>query len=498
MSANPLYSLPNLSIEWATEPPAPTPDQLLVVAVSASDVGAMATRFGADVGQALTAANFKGKPGDAFRFSTYEGGFRQLVLVGHDDLTVAANLRKLAFDAARMAHGGGASRLVLDLRGKLRDASDEQRVAEGLALAGYTYDRYLGADKRKPTRLETATVLSELPWTGATERGKTIARSIAVARDLGNGPADLVTPTFLAETAIKLASELHGAGHDVQCEVFDAEECERRGMGLYLAVGRGSATPPKFIHLTYKPKTTSKARVCLIGKGVTFDSGGYSLKPSDAMMGMKLDMAGAAAVIGAFDAIVRLGLPYEVHVISAAAENMVSGHAYKLGDVFRASNGKTVEINNTDAEGRLTLADALVFAASLEPDLVIDFATLTGACIVALGPHIAGVMTRDDALARAFVAAGTRAGEDLWQLPLPKALMPMLDSKIADMRNTGERYGGALTAGLFLEQFAEGKRWMHVDIAGPAMVDKPFGINVEGGSGFPVATIVEFLSGDLP
>jgi leucyl aminopeptidase len=177
---------------------------------------------------------------------------------------------------------------------------------------------------------------------------------------------------------------------------------------------------------------------------------------------------------------------------------MVSGNAYRLGDVFRASNGKTVEINNTDAEGRLTLADALVFAASLEPDLVIDFATLTGACVVALGPHICGVMTRDDAIASEWLAAGERAGEDMWRLPLPKPLMSMLDSKIADLRNTGERYGGALTAGLFLEQFNEGKRWMHVDIAGPAIVDKSFGVNIEGSSGVPVATILEFLSQGIP
>jgi len=492
-----LYSLPNLQIDWSTEVPAPKPDQLLVIAVQADELGAIGNRFGTDVGQVLTSAGFRGKPGDSFRFSTSEGGFRQVLLLGAEELTIASNLRKLAWDAARAAHASGAARLLLDLRGKLR-ASDEKLVAEGLALAGYVYDRYLGSEKRKPSKLEGATVIAELSPSAATDRGRTIARSIAVARDLGNGPADLVTPTFLAQTAATLAAELHGAGHDVECEVLDVDECERRGMGLFLAVGRGSAEPAKFIHLTYKPKQASKGRVCLIGKGVTFDSGGYSLKPSDAMMGMKLDMAGAAAVIGSFDAIVRLELPYEVHVISAAAENMVSGNAYRLGDVFRASNGKTVEINNTDAEGRLTLADALVFAAKLEPDLVIDFATLTGACVVALGPHIAGVMTRDDSLAAGFVGAASRAGEEMWRLPLPKPLMSMLDSKIADLRNTGERYGGALTAGLFLEQFSEGKRWMHVDIAGPAMADKPFGVNLEGGSGFPVATIVEFLSGDLP
>jgi leucyl aminopeptidase len=493
-----LYSLPNLQIDWSSTLPNPKPDQLLVVAVSADEVGAISNRFGADVGQALTSSGFGGKPGESFRFATTEGGFRQVMLVGTDDLSVAANLRKLAWDAARAAHASGAAHLLFDLRGKLAGAASEKMIAEGLSLAGYVYDRYLGSEKRKPSKLESATVIADLGGSEATARGRAVARAIAIARDLGNGPAELVTPEFLAQTATTLAAELRGAGHDVTCEVFDVEECERRGMGLFLAVGRGSEQPAKFIHLAYKPKQPSKGRVCLVGKGVTFDSGGYSLKPSEAMMGMKLDMAGAAAVIASIDAIARLELPYEVHAISAAAENLVSGRAYRLGDVFRASNGKTVEINNTDAEGRLTLADALVFAASLEPDLVIDFATLTGACVVALGPHIAGIMTRDDALASGWTAAAERAGEEMWRLPLPKPLMSMLDSKIADMRNTGERYGGALTAGLFLEQFNEGKRWMHVDIAGPAMVEKPFGVNVEGGSGIPVATIVEFLSGDLP
>jgi leucyl aminopeptidase len=493
-----LYSLPNLRIDWSTTLPTPKPDQLLVVAVGPDQLGTTGSRFGADVGQALTSAGFRGKAGESFRFSTSEGGFRQVLLLGGEELGTPGSLRKLAWDAGRAAHASGAAQLLLELGDKPSTPADEKLIAEGLTLAGYVYDRYLGSEKRKPRKLESATVISDWTPTEATDHGRTIARSIALARDLGNGPAELVTPSFLAETAIALAGELHGAGHDVQCEVFDVEECERRGMGLFLAVGRGSDEPAKFIHLTYKPKQPSKGRVCLVGKGVTFDSGGYSLKPSEAMMGMKLDMAGAAAVIASFDAIARLELPYEVHVISAAAENLVSGRAYRLGDVFRASNGKTVEINNTDAEGRLTLADALVFAASLEPDLVIDFATLTGACVVALGPHIAGIMTRDDALASSFSAAADRAGEEMWRLPLPKPLMSMLESKIADLRNTGERYGGALTAGLFLEQFSENKRWMHVDIAGPSMVDKPFGVNIEGGSGVPVATIVEFLSSDLP
>jgi leucyl aminopeptidase len=488
-----------LQLDWVLELPAPDSAQLVAVAVGKDDLDAIAKRFGAAVRTAAESAGFKGAAGNGFRFSTTEGGFSQVILLGAEDLGEAAALRRLAFEAGRAARDSGVAKLVVDLRGKLEglDAALTARlIAEGLELSRYGYERFLGEDKRKGGKLQAVSVVAEgevEQRRAAARRGQIIAESIALARDLGNGPAELVTPTFLAETALELAAELRGAGHDLRCEVFDVEECERRGMGLYLAVGRGSEQPPKFIHMTYKPKGESQGRICLVGKGVTFDSGGYSLKPSDGMMQMKLDMGGAAAVIGAMNGIAKLELPYEVHVISAAAENMVSGRAYRLGDVFRASNGKTVEINNTDAEGRLTLADALVFAASLEPDLVIDFATLTGACIVALGPHICGVMTRDDQLAQQWLAAGERAGEDMWRLPLPKPLMSMLDSKIADLRNTGERWGGALTAGLFLEQFSEGKRWMHVDIAGPAIVEKPFGVNVEGSSGVPVATILEFL-----
>ena len=489
-----------LQIDWVNDLPELSADTLLAVAVSAESLPGLEARFGAGVGQALTHASFKAETGQSFGFSVSEPSFVQVVLVGVGEADDAGARRRLGFEIGRAARGAGVSRLVADLRAlEALDESGARQLSEGLELSGYAFETFLGEAKRKPTRLEAVTAVNAGEGEGlvrGAERGQIVAEAIARARDLGNGPADQVTPTFLAETATKLAETLRSEGHDVSCEVFERDECERRSMGLYLAVARGSSEPPKFIHLTYKPKGESKGRVCLIGKGVTFDSGGYSLKPTEGMLSMKLDMGGAAAVIGAMSGIARLELPYEVHVISAAAENMVSGNAYRLGDVFRASNGKTVEINNTDAEGRLTMADALVFAASLEPDLVIDFATLTGACVVALGPHICGVMTRDEALASAWLDAGSRSGEDMWRLPLPKPLMAMLDSKIADLRNTGERWGGALTAGLFLEQFTEGKRWMHVDIAGPAIVDKPFGVNTVGSSGVPVATILEFLSGE--
>jgi leucyl aminopeptidase len=265
-------------------------------------------------------------------------------------------------------------------------------------------------------------------------------------------------------------------------------------MGLYLAVAQGSAEEPRFIHLAWKP-AGAKRCVVLVGKGVTFDSGGLSLKTNDGMLDMKTDMAGAAAVLAAATGAVEERLAVEVHALAACTENMPSGTSYKLGDVLRSLDGKTVEINNTDAEGRLTLADALSFGLRFQPDAVLDFATLTGACMVALGPYIAGLMSNDEALSAEVLAAAQRAGEDLWRLPLPGRLLEQLKSEIADLKNTGERWGGALTAGLFLKEFVGDVPWVHVDIAGPASTTKVEGHQSKGGTGFAVASILEFLRG---
>ncbi len=495
-----------MQIDWSTDEPSSAAGQLWVVPVRKDDdPSTIEDRFGAHVHAAATAARFAGKPSDAFAFTReVDGTLQHVVLLGVGaGIDKPAALRQLGHDAARRAEQVGASHLVVDLRGEDVTALDDDPAhagdlfAQGAELGTYVYDRFRSEDKRKPSSLRTATVVATTtaPAEGTT-RGQVIAAAVARARDLGNGPAELVTPTFLADTAREIVDALSGE-HDVSLQVFDRAECGRRNMGCYLGVAKGSDEEPRFIHLQYKPKGKSRGRVALVGKGVTFDSGGYSIKPTDGMLDMKMDMCGSAAVIGAFEGAVKLGLDYELHVLVAATENMVSGHAYRLGDVLTASNGKTVEINNTDAEGRLTLADALVYAGKLEPDFIIDFATLTGACIVALGPKIAGVMTNDEKLWTDWSGAADRVGDRMWRLPLPEDLKEQLDSKIADMKNTGERWGGALTAGLFLSEFTEGQRWMHVDIAGPAMASKPHGITTPGASGFPVATILELLSGDV-
>jgi leucyl aminopeptidase len=377
-----------------------------------------------------------------------------------------------------------------------------QLASEGALLGSYKFSKYhTKNNKKNPVKLfqvatEKATTKKKAKpakargCRSAVKRGQAIAEGVCRARDLVNEPADAMTPAQMAKEARALARK-----KGMTAKVLGAKECERLGMGMFLAVARGSDAEPKLIHLIYKPKKKSKKVVALIGKGVTFDSGGYSLKPSSSMEDMKIDMSGAAAVIGAMSAIAEIGSPYEVHAIAACAENLVSGDAYKLGDVLKSMDGTTVEINNTDAEGRLTLGDAITYArAKVKPTEIFDFATLTGACMVALGPHTAAVMSDHDELAARWLAAAEVAGEDMWRMPLNKRLKEQLKSNIADMRNTGERWGGAITAGLFLQNFAKDTPWVHVDIAGPASVNRGRGAVPRGGTGFAVSTIVEYLT----
>jgi leucyl aminopeptidase len=266
-----------------------------------------------------------------------------------------------------------------------------------------------------------------------------------------------------------------------------------------MGVGCGSAEEPRLIHLTYRPAgaTDSTPSIALVGKGITFDAGGYNIKPTGHVEDMKMDMAGAAAVLGTMQALSQTRPDVIVHGIVPAAENLVSGTAYKPGDVIRSLNGKTVEIMNTDAEGRLVLADALCYAERLGVDRIVDLATLTGACMVALGPHTAAVFSTDDGFASRICAAADNAGEDVWHMPLNKKLRPMLKSPVADMKNIGQRWGGAITAALFLKEFVGDVTWAHLDIAGPAFAEKAEGHITRGGTGFGVATLVALLEGEL-
>lgn len=453
--------------------------------------------------------SFEGKSGQSIIVHTHGRiPARRVLVVGGGPRSEFANpnVRDLAAIVAQAANKSGAASVgfLLPQLGANREAGLIQMTAEGVHLGTYKFGRYMtGEDHKRPSALKTFGVMTDLKgkkptatqtkaFEAAVTRGTTIAGAVNHARNLVNEPAAVITPTALATEAQAIAKRHKGS---VSVTVLDAKKCKELGMGMFLAVGQGSDEEPRFIHMTYKPAKKPKKRICFIGKGVTFDSGGYSLKPSQSMEDMKVDMSGAAAVISSMDAIATIGSNYEIHVVAACCENLVSGRAYKLGDVLTSMDGTTVEINNTDAEGRLTLGDAITYARTkIQPDEMFDFATLTGACMVALGPYTAGVMSDHESLLRGWMATADRTGEDMWRLPLNGRLREQLKSQVADMRNTGDRFGGAITAGLFLKTFAKDTPWVHVDIAGPASLNSARPSQPKGGSGFAVTTIVEYAT----
>ena len=453
--------------------------------------------------------SFEGKTGQTLTIHTHGRiPAKRIMVVGGGARSEFTNphIRDVAATVAQAANKAGAATVgfLLPSLGGSREPQLVQLIAEGVRLGTYKFGRYLtGDDHKRPMALKSfgiildgkgkkPTAAQTKAFTAAVHRGTQIAEAVNHARDLINEPAAILTPTALAADAQAIAKK-HKSSLSVS--VLDSKKCEELGMGMFLAVGKGSDQEPRFIHMTYKPAKKPKKKLCFIGKGITFDSGGYSLKPSQAMEDMKVDMSGAAAVISAMDAIAELGSDYEVHAVAACCENLVSGRAYKLGDVLVSMDGTTVEINNTDAEGRLTLGDAITYARTkIQPDEMFDFATLTGACMVALGPYTAGVMSDHDSLIRAWLAVAERTGEDMWRLPLTSRLREQLKSPIADMRNTGDRFGGAITAGLFLKTFAKDTPWVHVDIAGPASLSTTRPSQPKGGTGFAVSTIVEYAT----
>ena len=453
--------------------------------------------------------SFEGKSGQSI--SVHSHGritARRVVVVGAGARGEFASpsIRDLAAMIAHAANKAGAASVgfVVPPLGATREALLVQLAVEGVLLGTYKFARYMtGEDHKRPPALRSfgfitdaksgkkPTAAQAKAFQAAVSRGAAVAAAVNHARDLINEPAGSLTPSALAADAQAIAKK----HKTMTTTVLDAKKCAELGMGMFLAVGRGSEQEPRFIHMTYKPVKKARKKVCFIGKGVTFDSGGYSLKPSQAMEDMKIDMSGAAAVISAMDAIATLGADIEVHAIAACCENLVSGRAYKLGDVLTSMDGTTVEINNTDAEGRLTLGDAITYARTkIQPDEMFDFATLTGACMVALGAHTAGVMSDHDALLKSWMSASERTGEDMWRLPLNARLRDQLKSSIADLRNTGDRYGGAITAGLFLKTFAKDTPWVHVDIAGPASISSARPSQPKGGTGFAVASIIEYAT----
>jgi len=312
---------------------------------------------------------------------------------------------------------------------------------------------------------------------------------VFLARDLVNEPPSIATARFLGEQA-----EQHCRGRGLSAEVWDKRKIRAMKMAGLLAVNRGSHEEPRFIKLHYKPADKAKKKVILIGKGITFDSGGLSLKPSKSMETMKLDMAGGAAVIASMSCLPKLGLDVEVTGYVPTTDNLPGHNAQKPGDIIRYRNGKTIEVLNTDAEGRLILADALALGVEQKPDCMINLATLTGACMVALGTQVGGLFSNDQSLADALLGSAAEAGEKLWQLPLVKEYKEMIKSSVADMKNIGGTHGGAITAALILQEFVGQVPWAHLDIAGPAFAESDNAFGPKGGTGFGVRTLLKFLS----
>ncbi|MBS9390879.1 MULTISPECIES: leucyl aminopeptidase [unclassified Dolichospermum] len=417
---------------------------------------------------------------------------RKLILVGlgKPDALKLENLRRVAATVARTAKKQKTKTLGISLPLWNNDsAATAQALTEGIELALYQDIRFKSEPEDKNPQIETIDLLGLAGQEAAIARANQIVSGVILARQLVAAPANAVTSITMAETAQAIAHE-----YGLELEILEQEECENLGMGAFLGVAQASDLPPKFIHLIYKPATTPRRKLAIIGKGVTFDSGGLNIKGAGSgIETMKMDMGGAAATLGAAKAIGQLKPDVEVHFISAVTENMISGKAMHPGDILTASNGKTIEVNNTDAEGRLTLADALVYADKLGVDAIVDLATLTGACVVALGEDIAGLFTPDDAVASQLQTAADSAGEKIWRMPMEDKYFDGLKSGIADMKNTGPRYGGSITAALFLKQFVKDTPWAHLDIAGPVWADKEHGYNGAGATGFGVRTLVSWV-----
>jgi leucyl aminopeptidase len=371
-------------------------------------------------------------------------------------------------------------------------ASSAQAIAEGALLGLYTFRKHMTRAENKTGEIKELTIISDSGMKPSLEasakRGIIIAEAANLARDMVNEPANFMTPTRMAEIAVKLA-ETHG----LEVSVFDREQMAEMGMGALLGVAQGSRQPPKFIVLNYKGNSSAGIDIALIGKGITFDSGGISLKPSEKMEEMKGDMAGGASVMAAISAIAQLKARVNVMAIVPATENLPDGNAYKPGDVLKAMNGKTIEIISTDAEGRLILADALSYARKQGAKQMIDVATLTGACKVALGDVTTGAFPNNQALMDMVITASKESGEYIWQMPMFDEYREQNKSDVADIKNTGGRWGGAITAAKFLEEFVEGTPWVHLDIAGTDLAEKDRGYIVKGATGIPVRTLIALV-----
>jgi leucyl aminopeptidase len=459
-------------------------DHLFILAAEKADLDGLA----ADVAKR---GRFEGRTDETI--TSLEDEPRKVTLVGlgkREDLSIRS-LTKALGTVAKIAQKQRDQRIAVEVVTAVPAVDHHaapRLIAALLAQADYKYDEFVTQkkdEKRIPIEavLLTANSLDRKRLREIENEANAISDGVRTVRDLGNAPSNIITPSRLAERAAEVAKK---AG--VKCTVYGRREIEKMKMGGLLAVNRGSAEEPRFVVLEYKPRRATK-HVALVGKGITFDSGGISIKPAEKMEEMKFDMCGAAAVIGTIEAAAKLELPIRITGCIPSTDNLPSGSAYKPGEIITMMNGKTVEIVNTDAEGRMILGDALHYASQLKPDHLLDYATLTGACVVALASEAAGLFSNDDELARKLIESGERVGERLWRMPVWDDYKELIHSEWADMKNSGGRWGGAITAAVFLKEFVDCPSWAHLDIAGTAYSDR----DPKGATGAGVRVTIEFL-----
>jgi leucyl aminopeptidase len=471
---------------------------LLVVALASAptltdELRPIDAATGGALGRALGRRDFRGGRDETLHLAGGERGVLRVLLVGLGSVADRAqSLRRAGAIAGRQANKLGVGELAF-FAGAL-SAAETEAIGLGLIAGSWDFREMKtpppAEEERSP--LTAATILSGDAAAGAegVRTALAIGEGHTLARRLGMLPGNVCTPDYLADTARDIAKRLN-----MTTAVLDRAAMTREKMGSFLCVAQGTTQDPKLIVLTYSKGPKDAKPIALVGKGLCFDSGGISIKPAQGMEWMKFDMCGAAGVLGAMEAIGRLELPINVVGLIGATTNMPSGEAVKPGDVVQASNGKYIEIINTDAEGRLVLADVLAYTKRFTPAAVIDAATLTGACVIALGHTATGVMGTDETLVQEVLDAGKRSGEPGWPLPLWDDYKELIKSDIADIKNSGGRPAGTITAALFLKEFAEGYPWVHLDIAGTAYTESDLGTVPRGPTGVPVGTFVEFVRG---
>ncbi len=477
--------------------PATLDTPLLVIALARNaslpaPLGALDESLGGAISRSLSRRDFRGDRDEVLHLTGTDEGPKRILLAGLGELTdLPGALRRGASVAARQARKMGVPSLAWFATENGESAAEAAAV--GLALGAWQFNDLKSppsAEERKP-ELESATILGgdEGAARGA-ETGSAIAEGINLSRRLAMMPGNLCTPDFLADTAREIAGR-----HGMQITVLGRAEMEAQKMGSFLAVAQGTPQEPRLIALEYRKGAADAKPLVLVGKGLCFDSGGISIKPAQGMEAMKFDMCGAAGVLGAMETIARLALPLNVVGLVGSTTNMPSGVSMKPGDVVQASNGKFIEIINTDAEGRLVLADVLSYASRFDPAAVVDAATLTGACVVALGHTATGVFGNDESLIEEVLAAGKRSGELGWQLPLFDDYRELMRSDVADIKNSGGRWAGASTAAIFLKEFTGSYPWVHLDIAGTAYAESDLVYLPKGPTGIPVGMFVAIARG---